>query len=269
MEKKRGFTLVELLVVIAIIALLLSILMPALQRARFQATRILCINNIKQQHLGQFAYSTDNNGRFPQHFDATPEYVSGGGGKPTVYSAYKNSGYFKNAKILECPRLKADIKADNYDKLLTYYGNGYGGWDYEKSPNWKPGSPAPGYISMHYSWFANYRCNNAGGTVRFVNSAPKFGVVRELPWPDKASDCTSRVAFIAHRITMGGASVGFALDRGHGGKSVVAAGYEFLKNSKSSDNPVGYGDGHVETRKRSEMRPRAKLPDQFEWLYYY
>ena len=48
MKRHKGFTLVELLVVIAIIALLMGILMPALNRAREQGKRGVCLNNLKQ-----------------------------------------------------------------------------------------------------------------------------------------------------------------------------------------------------------------------------
>ncbi|OHB54607.1 MAG: hypothetical protein A2Y12_09820 [Planctomycetes bacterium GWF2_42_9] len=59
---KTGFTLVELLVVIAIIALLLSILMPSLQRAREQARQIVCMNLMKQFGTVMQMYSMANNG---------------------------------------------------------------------------------------------------------------------------------------------------------------------------------------------------------------
>ncbi len=62
MGKRKGFTLIELLVVIAIIALLMSILMPALQRVRQQARKITCMANLKQWGLFWKMYCDDNNG---------------------------------------------------------------------------------------------------------------------------------------------------------------------------------------------------------------
>ncbi len=58
--RKKGFTLVELLVVIAIIALLMSILMPVLGKAKEQARRIICRNNLKSIGLGDIMYSQDS-----------------------------------------------------------------------------------------------------------------------------------------------------------------------------------------------------------------
>jgi prepilin-type N-terminal cleavage/methylation domain-containing protein len=58
--KKRAFTLIELLVVIAIIAVLMAILMPALSRAKDQARRLHCINNVKTLTFTWLLYKDDN-----------------------------------------------------------------------------------------------------------------------------------------------------------------------------------------------------------------
>ncbi|MCK5565607.1 MAG: type II secretion system protein [Planctomycetes bacterium] len=62
--RKKGFTLIELLVVIAIIALLLSILMPALQKVKKQARDVICRSNLHQWGLIWKMYVDDNNGKF-------------------------------------------------------------------------------------------------------------------------------------------------------------------------------------------------------------
>lgn len=64
MSKRRGFTLIELLVVIAIIALLMSILMPALRKVREQAKQIKCLGNMKQWNLEAAMFTESNNGQF-------------------------------------------------------------------------------------------------------------------------------------------------------------------------------------------------------------
>jgi prepilin-type N-terminal cleavage/methylation domain-containing protein len=68
--RSRGFTLIELLVVISIIALLMAILMPALQRVRRQARTVACQSNLKQWSLFFSMYAEDHDGTFQRGLDS-------------------------------------------------------------------------------------------------------------------------------------------------------------------------------------------------------
>ena len=76
--RRRGFTLVELLVVIGIIALLISILLPALNKARAQANDVKCASNIRQLAIALVNYAAENKGKYPPNVNAGGL----GGGQP-------------------------------------------------------------------------------------------------------------------------------------------------------------------------------------------
>jgi prepilin-type N-terminal cleavage/methylation domain-containing protein/prepilin-type processing-associated H-X9-DG protein len=90
---RRGFTLIELLVVIAIIAVLASMLLPALARAKESGKRISCVNNLRQLGLSLRMYADDNEGLYPPRL---------AGGNPGAWTSSLQDGY-KDVRLLLCP----------------------------------------------------------------------------------------------------------------------------------------------------------------------
>ncbi|QOV92323.1 DUF1559 domain-containing protein [Humisphaera borealis] len=90
-----GFTLVELLVVIGIIALMISILLPSLGRAREQATRIRCAANLRQLGLAMQTYSlAEPNGSYPRtKYDPSKKQMLLDNAGYLVPATFGNSGY--------------------------------------------------------------------------------------------------------------------------------------------------------------------------------
>ncbi len=146
---RGGFTLIELLVVIAILAILASLLLPALARARSKAQAIVCLNNLKQLQLAWIIYVEDSNDWLVPN---NPPNYGGPNGKPFATWAkgdirYGNPDgtnidyiiglhegslgpYVKTHKIFKCPTDRSKttlLDGNSYLRVRSYSMNGFMG----------------------------------------------------------------------------------------------------------------------------------------------
>lgn len=114
-RRRAGFTLIELLVVVAIIAVLVSLLLPALSRGKEFARGAACVSNLRQLALAVHLYADESEDRFPAVWDASVGNGQNSGsdgwmyfmsfGAPTRFDPSRGSLYrfAENANLFECP----------------------------------------------------------------------------------------------------------------------------------------------------------------------
>ena len=106
----KAFTLIELLVVISIIALLMSIMMPALAQVKKIAQATICMSNLRHWGVVGEMFSGDNNGEAPSGF---------------YYELHK---YYKDLKLLLCPSAKKKGTLEDWDDPGHFKGGTFKAW---------------------------------------------------------------------------------------------------------------------------------------------
>ena len=144
---KNKFTLIELLIVVGIIALLLTILLPSLSKARAKAYTAVCASNQNQIYRGFLGFAKDENGRFPPGArnifnrnvrtiihswdDQISEYIGTNLTREELDMSFLPPDQ-EGLEILSCPADKVDIIRNDKDRtqaaFRSYHVNGFNIW---------------------------------------------------------------------------------------------------------------------------------------------
>jgi len=123
-QERGGFTLIELLVVVSIIALLVSILLPALSKAREQAKRSIGLSNCRNLAPSFFMYTSEHNEVFP-HYSGTIDGETG-----SWVFVLSKMGYLASVESAMCPSLPEEWQSQHSGTFkYPFCGIGYNGFN--------------------------------------------------------------------------------------------------------------------------------------------
>ena len=259
-QDEKGFTLIELLVVIAIIALLLSIITPALRQAKEAVARIKCRSRLKQWGVAVQMYNTDNN-------DKVMSMVKYWGGRPYPHYIMDEPTLDGNGRTMwNIEGINPYIEAfstsyltdgEATDMITCVNCSGEFMQDWVKNINW----PYHNFVEFAYSYFAGA---DVLDPAQCSPNAKRYLVGKNL---------SSQKILMAEILNLDTSDGAYRYNHGKAGWSWNEANFRNPSRTAYSPNPAAtgrsqlFGDGHVKWRHIDSQHnlPVMSNPGVEEW----
>ena len=250
LKNNKGFTLIELLVVIAIIALLLSVMLPSLRKAKEQAKAMVCQSQVKQWAIAWILYAQDHDDKTITH-------------QGSMFWFYKTAPYFQDndcgidggykegaMKVLQCPATKRWGPGANDDYGWGSYGAAHKMWRFKLSQGTgADGTYTEGSYTANHWMLPPVNINNATDDRFFYRmsrtraNTPLLadgGFLRAGPLTEHAPDTVNLIDLEGSGLKGATYRMGSSVSR-------------LLLNRHSMATCVAFADGHAERVRLGKM----------------